>query len=164
MSCDSFLLDERALAIKSIFTGDYRSEIFSTHGIYYSKLTPKKLLNKACVNYLSTKKGRMQAATILLGYSRKPPFIISPNEFGVFPTASPDNPDCVWIFGHRFEVKEVTKNESIVTFVNGTAIKVKASKNIIDNQNRRLHTLLSMSSVMDREKRLYLDAKPSKVD
>ena len=158
MSCESYLLDERALAIKPIFTGDYQSEIFTTHGIYYSKLKPRDLLNLACLNYFSTKKGRMHAATILLGYSRKPPFMISPKGLGVFPTESPDNANCVWIFNHRIKIEKITKTESVVTFMNGTTINVKASKHIIDKQNHRLHTLLSLSFVMDRERALYLNA------
>jgi len=154
MSCDSYLLDERALAIKPIFTGDYQSEIFTTHGIYYSKLKPKELLNLACINYLSTKKGRMHAATILLEYNKKTPFMIS-SRFGVFPTASPNNPNCIWIFSQRIKIQVLTKTESVVTFMNGTSITVNASKHVIDKQNHRLHTLLSLSIVMDRERALY---------
>lgn len=158
MNCDSYLLDERALAIKPIFTGHYQSEIFTTHGIYYSKLKPTELLNLACLNYFSTKKGRMHASTILLGYAIKPPFMISSKGFGVFPTASPNNPNCVWIFNQRIEIQVITKTESVVTFMNGTSITVKASKHIIDKQNHRLHTLLSLSFVMDRERSLYPNA------
>lgn len=156
MSCDSYLLDERALAIKPIFTGDYQSEIFTTHGIYYSKLTPSNLLNKACINYCSTKKGRIGAATILLNYSQKPPFIISPNKIGVFPTESPKNQTCVWIFNNRLTVNEVAKGESVITFMNGTFIKVKVSKNVILKQHNRLHTLLSICFSMHRERELYV--------
>jgi len=158
MNCDSYLLDERALAIKPIFTGDYQSEIFTTHGIYYSKLKPTELLNLACINYLSTKKGRMHAATILLEYDKKPPFMISSN-FGVLPTASPNNPNCIWIFSQRIKIQVITKTESVVTFMNGTSITVNASKHVIDKQNHRLHTLLSLSIVMDRERAFNLNAR-----
>lgn len=158
MSCDSYLLDERALAIKPIFTGHYQSEIVTTHGIYYSKLKPADLLNLACLHYFSTMKGRMHASSILLGYAIKPPFLISSKEFGVFPTASPNNPNCAWIFNQRIEIQVITKTESVVTFMNGSSITVKASKHIIDKQNHRLHTLLSLPFVMDREGAYYLNA------
>lgn len=159
LNCDSYLIDERTLAVKSIFAGDYRSEIITTHGTYFSRLPPRNLLNKACLNHFSTKKGRIEAATILLNYSQKPPFIIAPNEFGVFPTESSKNPDCVWIFNHRFIVNEVEKGESVLTFMNGTSIKVKVSKNIILKQNHRLHTLLSICCTMRREKELYVGGR-----
>ncbi|MER2090981.1 MAG: competence protein ComK [Sporosarcina sp.] len=159
LNCDSDLIDGRALALKSIFTGEYRSKIITTHGTYFSKLTPKNVLNEACLTYFSTQQGRKQAASSLLNYSKKPPFIIAPNEIGVFPTKSPQNPDCVWIFNHRLNVEEVVKGQSVVTFVNGTSINVKASKNMILKQKQRLHTLMSISHLMHREKELYAGVK-----
>jgi competence protein ComK len=159
LNCDSYLIDGRALALKSIFTGEYQSEIITTHGTYFSKLTPINLLNEACIIYFSTKKGRMQAATFLLNYSQKPPFIIAPNETGVFPTESSKNPNCVWIFNHRLIVEEVAKGESVVTFMNGTSIQVKVSKSVILKQKQRLHTLLSISHSMHRERELYAGVK-----
>ena len=155
MNCDSILLDECALALKPVFTGEYQSKIVTTQGIYYSKLPAKELLNKACLRYFSTKKGRTQAAALLLEFSRKPPFMIVPNEVGVFPTESPKNPECIWIFNHRFTVDEVAKGKSVITFMNGTSIHVPVSKFTIVKQNERLHTLMSISRFMHREKGLY---------
>ena len=82
--------------------------------------------------------------------------MIDPGKFGVFPTASPSNANCVWIFSHRIGIEKITKTESVVTFMDGTVIKVNASKHIIDKQNQRLHTLLSMYFVKNRERQLYL--------
>ncbi|WP_203245840.1 competence protein ComK [Sporosarcina beigongshangi] len=155
-ACDSYLLDTRALALESIFTGGFKSKISTTHGIYYSKLSPPQLLDKACLHYFSTMKGRMQAASILLNFVQKPPFIIAPNELGVYPTASPENADCVWLFNHRFTIAEVSKGRSIVTFMEGTSIHVKASRHTIVNQYQRLHTLLSISAQIEREKQIYI--------
>ena len=150
-NCNSNLIDERALALKPVFWGKNRSKIITTHGTYFSTLSPKDLLDKACLNHLSTKKGRISAATLLLSYTMKPPFIISPNEYGVFPTESSKKPECVWIFNHRFTVKEVTGGESLITFMNGVSIKVQVSKYTIIRQEQRLHTLLSIGQTLRRE-------------
>lgn len=156
LNCDSYLIDVRTLAVKSFYTDGYQSEIITTHGCYYSKLTPQNLLNKACLQYFSTMQGRISAAATLLNFDKKPPFLIAPNEVGVFPTASPRNANCVWIFNHRFIIKEVEKGKTIVTFMDGTAITVAASKHTIIKQHGRLHTLLSISQLMDRERMLYV--------
>lgn len=156
LECDYYLIDTRALALESVFTGDYKSKISTTHGIYFSKQTPAQLLNKACLRHFSTMKGRTQAASILLNYGQKPPFLIAPNEMGVCPTASPDNADCVWLFNHRFTVVEVAKGQSVVTFMEGTTVHVKASRHTILKQYERLHTLLSISSQMGRERQIYI--------
>lgn len=156
LNCDSYLIDVRTLAVKSFYTDGYKSKIITTHGIYYSKLTPQNLLDKACLHYFSTMKGRINAAVALLNFDKKSPFLIAPNEVGVFPTASPKNANCVWIFNHRFTVKEVEKGKSIVTFMDGTAITVAASRHTVSKQHERLHTLLSISRFMEREKMLYI--------
>ncbi|WP_342508630.1 competence protein ComK [Sporosarcina sp. FSL K6-2383] len=164
LACDSYLLDIRTLALESVFAGDFKSKISTTHGIYYSKLTPAQLLNKACLHYFSTMEGRIQAASALLNYVKKPPFIIAPNELGVYPTASPDNDDCVWFFNHRFTIVEVAKGQSIVTFMEGTSIHVKASKHTMLKQYLRLHSLLSVSDQIGRERQIYIiDKKGMKV-
>ena len=154
--CDSYLIDTRALALESVFTGGYKSKISTTHGIYFSKQTPAQLLDKACLRYFSTMKGRTKAASILLNYGQKPPFLIAPNEIGVFPTASPDNADCVWLFNHRITVVDVVKGQSMITFMEGTTIHVKVSKHTILQQYQRLHTLLSISAQMGRENQIYI--------
>lgn len=104
----------------------------------------------------STMKGRINAAATLLNYDKKSPFLIAPNEIGVFPTASPRNANCVWIFNHRFTIKEIEKGKSLITFMDGTAITVAASKHTTLKQHGRLHTLLSISRFMERERMLYI--------
>ena len=155
LNCDSYLIDGRVLALKSVFTGEYHSEIITTHGTYFSKLTTTNLLDQACLHNLSTREGRINAVSTVMNYSKKTPFIIAPNEIGVFPTESPKNPDCVWIFNHRLNVEEVAKGKSVVTFMDGTSIQVKVSKNVILKQKQRLHTLMSISYLMQQEKELY---------
>lgn len=161
MICDSYLLDHRALALKSVYTDGFKSKIITTHGIYFSKLSAEDLLDKACIRYFSTKKGREQASRLLLKYIQKPPFLISNVDIGVAPTAASRNFDCVWIFNHRCTVKEVAKGQSIVTFVDGTSISVNASKHTISRQLHRLHTLLSYAHTIHRERELYIEPSPN---
>lgn len=151
LNCKGKLIDERALAIKPVLSGENRSKIITTHGTYFSLLSPKDLLNEACLNYLSTKEGRVKAAKLLLSYTMKPPFIISPNEYGVFPTESSKKPECVWIFNHRFTVKEVKRGESVITFLNGASVNVDVSKYTILKQEQRLHMLLGLGQTIKRE-------------
>ena len=153
--CDSFLINRTVLAIKAFFMGEIKSEIITTRGIFYSLLTPLELLNKACINYFSTCQGRTEVAMNLLNYSKKPPFIIVPNEIGVFPTTSIKSPDCVFIFNHHIRVEEVAKGQSVITFMAGISLTVKVSKYTILKQYQRLHTLMSVSNMMHKEKELY---------
>ena len=111
------LVDHRTVAIESFFTNGFRSKITKMDGIFYSDKTPFELINLACMRYASTLEGRIQAVTQVLHF-RKPPFFIIPYDLGVFPTTSPKNPNCVWIFSRQFHIVEVSKGISRLDFGN----------------------------------------------
>src|SRR4051794_27210378 len=108
MKDDSLLLDHRGLALKPYFSNGYLSEIITTHGTYYSKLSPIELLNRACLRHHSSKNGRKEAAKKLLNFHHNTPFLIS-EEIAVFPTRSSKHPECMWIFSRFFEATFLEK-------------------------------------------------------
>lgn len=153
-NCDSKWIDHKVLAIEPVFVGCYRSKIHTMNGTRYSKLDPRTLLDNACIRYASSKAGRKQATKKLLKYKNKTPFIIAPYSIGVFPTMASSNPECVWIFHHRFKIEELHHGRSRLTFINGTSIIVKTSRHILLKQQERLHTLISITSMLYRETEL----------
>lgn len=161
MNCDSNLIDNQALLLESVFTGDNKSKIITTHGIYYSRMTVHNLLNKACIRYASTMEGRMHAIREFMKYSKKTPILIEPSEIGAFPTISYQNIECVWLFNHHFEIEALGKRKSKVTFRNGTSSTVYVSKNVLLKQQQRLHFTLDTYRSIHREKKFYIDdSKP----
>lgn len=149
--CDSYFIDESVLAIEPVFIGDYHSKITTTHGEVYSKLTPYRLLDKACMRYLSTMSGRKQAASKLLNFQNKTPIMIEPYAIAAFPTLSSSRLECVWIFNHRFTVLELGKGRSEIIFNEGTSITVNVSKHTLLKQQLRLHTLIDMYRKITQE-------------
>lgn len=156
MKDESLLLDHRALALKSVTTGKYLSEIITTHGIYYSKIDPVELLNRACLRHHSSKEGREEAARKLLNFHQKPPFLIS-EDIAVFPTRSSKHPDCMWIFSHFFKAEALEKEKTKITFQNETVIEVPVSLYTVKQQKFRMHTLLSHAQ---QSKRAYISSLP----
>ena len=152
LKCDSYLIDHCTLALESVFVGSNKSKITTTNGIYYSEMSPRELLDTACIRYASTMEGRKQAVRKLLNYPRKTPFLISPFDLGVFPTMSSKHLECVWIFNHRFVIDEYEKGKSIITFSEGTKIALQASRHILRKQQKRLHTVIDTFRTIDREK------------
>jgi competence protein ComK len=153
---DSLLLDYRALALKHAFSTEYLSEIITTHGTYYSKVSPVDLLEEACLRHHSTKNGRKEAARKLLKFHQKPPFLIS-DDVAVFPTMGSKHPECMWIFSHFFEAESLTKEKTKITFHNGTDIIVPISLHTVKQQKMRTHTLLSHAQ---QSKRKYIREFP----
>lgn len=164
MNCDSNLIDNQALLLESVFTGDNKSKIITTHGIYYSRMTVLNLLNNACIRYASTMEGRMQATRIFMKYSKKTPILIEPSEIGAFPTMSYQNAECVWLFNHHFDVEDLGKRKSEVTFRNGTSSTVFVSKNVLLKQQHRLHFALDTYRSIQKEKKFYIDDSTPKLE
>ena len=150
------LIDHRTVAIEPFFTNGHRSKITKMDGIFYSEKTPIELLNLACMRYASTLEGRIQAVSQVLHF-RKPPFFIIPYDLGVFPTTSPKNPDCVWIFSRPFHIVEVSKGISRLDFGNDISILVNVSVHTLKQQQQRLHMVINYyRSIQEESKYMYL--------
>lgn len=154
--CDSYLIDERALAIEPVFDGVYQSKITTMDGVFYSKECTTYLLGKACKYYASTMEGRVDATRDIMKYYHRIQFIIIPLLVGVFPTTSPENMNCVWIFNHRFEVDALGKRKSRVRFLSGQSIIAPVSKHTLEKQQLRLHTSMSTYKEMHETPRYSL--------
>ncbi|WP_252502048.1 competence protein ComK [Sporosarcina sp. Marseille-Q4943] len=156
MKDDSLLLDYRALALRSAFSTDYLSEIITTHGTYYSKMSPIELLEEACLRHHSSKRGRKEAAKKLLKFHKKPPFLIS-DDVAVFPTMSSIHPECTWIFSHFFEEELIAKEETKIKFHDGTEVIVPVSLYTVQQQKLKVLALLSH---VQQSKRKYIPEYP----
>lgn len=143
-TCDSYLLDEEALALEPFFNGYLQSRIFRTDGVYYSKESTTSLLEKACLRYGSSKQGRIDAVKRKMEYMQRTPLIIIPYTVGAFPTVSSKHLSCVWIFNQPFTVRELGKGKSEIQLLNGKGIVVDVSKHTILNQKNKLHSALHM--------------------
>ena len=150
LTCDSYLIDEGALALKPFFIGKNKSEIIRVEGTYYSEESPISLLEKVCLRHGSTEKGRIDAVKEKMNYMHRTPLMIIPYTVGAFPTVSSENLLCVWIFNHPFKIEELEKGKSAVTLLNGEIIIVSVSKHSLSNQKNKLYSALHMFEKFQR--------------
>lgn len=148
--CD--LIDLQTLALEPTFLDGNQSKITKKCGVYYSVKTPLELIDEACMRYASTMEGRIQAVGRVLNF-KKPPFLIAPFDFGVFPTMSPNRLDCVWIFNHPFEIVKVDKQKSRLEFRNDVSIPVNVSVYTIRQQQQRLHMITDFYRRIQQERK-----------
>lgn len=90
------------------------------------------------MRYFSTYEGRIRASRFQMDFPKKTPLLIAENNIEAFPTKSPLNPECMWIFNHTFTVKFHTPKSSILYYDNGLEIIVNASIHTIEKQRSRM--------------------------
>lgn len=151
MSIICKILSGRAVVLAPVFVGPFRSKLTMYDGEeVFSKFTPKQVLNQACIQGLSTMKGREIATRITLKYCRKTPFIVIPG-IAVVPMTSPDNPACMYIFNHYFEIQQIGKALCKIVFLNGLSLEVPVSKHTLERQRDRMFTMLIMLNQLEKQ-------------
>ncbi len=99
------------------------------------------MIKEACLPGGSTYDGRRLAVISQTGAQNKVPIPINPMELiYAFPTSSPSNPDCIWIFyTHVKTIKPHPKQptSSLVVFKNYHEIEVPVSLQVLQRQMQR---------------------------
>ncbi|WP_175578105.1 competence protein ComK, partial [Indiicoccus explosivorum] len=67
----------------------------------------------------------------------KTPVLISPSGVGAFPTMSPNQPECAWIFNQDYMIEPMGR-EVRLTFESGFSLLLNVSAHTIKRQKSRL--------------------------
>lgn len=109
---------------------------------YYVKQTPLEIIKAACLEGGSTYDGRRTAVIHKTGVQSKVSIPIDPlNGIFAFPTQSPKQFDCCWLFYHHIKaIQPNRKNlkQSIITFNNYYELTLDVSYTILENQMLRM--------------------------
>jgi len=152
LQCDSYFINQDTLTLEPVFVNGFQSRIGTMHGVYYSKMSIKDLLEEVCIRYASTFDGRIQAIRKFMDYRHKTPLIIVPEEVGAVPTISHLHAECVWLFNHYYEINVISRNVSEIIFSNGYSIQVNVSKHVLVKQQQRLYSTMEAFRAMHRQK------------
>ncbi|MDQ0243721.1 competence protein ComK [Bacillus fengqiuensis] len=138
--------EKREISLKTMAVTYYpgikhQTMILDVDGSFLTSKSPERLFEEACLKHGSTYEGRRQAVIHVRQYWKRTPFAIAPL-FGmyVFPSASPRDLDCVWLFAHHvldILPDAMNKQHSIVKFRNDKELPVKATATFLDNQYER---------------------------
>lgn len=95
-----------------------------------------RFLKKCCYCYGHSYNIQRQFIIDHFNYYIKTPIILSEyNKIILFPTASPESNDCIWIAYNNIDrYVEVDKKYTEIYFKGGKILKIKASYTTIDNQ------------------------------
>ncbi|MCT2537048.1 competence protein ComK [Aquibacillus koreensis] len=140
---ESYLINEETTQIKRALHTDYQSIVYETRKIFYVKESPFSIIEKSCLNGLSSYEGRRAAMIYLTSSKHKVPILINAEKrIFCFPSQSPRAFECSWIFYHHvLEIRPDRAGDpnisSYIIFKNGQQVPMRESYYTLQHQMMR---------------------------
>ncbi|WP_112182116.1 MULTISPECIES: competence protein ComK [Paraliobacillus] len=139
-----YQINRNTLAILPAMTVDYQAIVRETKRELLVQQTPLTIIKTNCIAGAASYQGRQKAASKLIGSTRKVPILIYERaQIYAFPTQSPSNFSCSWVFAkHIHKIIEhpqarSKQTQSTIIFRNGTTIDFEESAYQLQNQLTR---------------------------
>ena len=147
----SYTITNQTLAIIPVNKRDYHSIVFEQERVIHTKEKPFQLIQAACLEHWSTYEGRRRAVVHQTGFQQKVPIPISINKkIFAFPTYSPHDHACCWIFSsHVRDIAAISIENrmlSEITFHTGKRLSIDVSPYILKKQFQRTLQCMYMIS------------------
>lgn len=151
---DEKLIDRSVLFVESYFETEKKSKIVTKDGVLYSNNSVLTLIDKTCMMFASTYEGRVKATRHNLKQHKKTTLLISEDGLAAYPTKSPGNPDCVWIFNHHYRLETIAPNRTRILFDEfNVSTEVNVSVGILQKQRSRMYEMIYYySNVREKNK------------
>ncbi|WP_227937161.1 competence protein ComK [Alkalihalobacillus deserti] len=138
---EHYEINPDTFALLPAYHTDYDTIVWERDQLLYVRKTPLQLLKEACLEGGAEYDGRRIAVTHKTGIQSKIPIPVNPLEhIYAFPTHSPKQSECSWIFYHHIKsIKRHPKNstQSIITFKNIKEYSLNVSYHALDKQVQR---------------------------
>ena len=126
-----YKIGQTTMAILPVSHVEFRSKILDVCGEFYSKKTPIQLVKEACSNDGCSYEGKRDSIISSFGFTQKTPIPVRPGELlYAFPTTSPEQFECMWIFVHQVHsiaANPTDKNSTMIFFHNHVHMNINAS-------------------------------------
>lgn len=142
-------MNESTMALLPVVNWNFQTIVLETNKTLLVKQAPLKLIEKTCLTNGASYDGRRTASVYKTKNKYKTPIPISiEKHIYAFPTTSPRNYHCQWlIFNHILDLKQLGKNETLITFSNLQQMKINASYYKIEKQMQRTaHCITAFSN------------------
>jgi competence protein ComK len=143
----NYLVTGNTIALTEIYHPEFNTKIYDVKGIYYSKQTAKRIVHKSCLMYGASYQGRIEAVRNAFPYDKRTPLMFCPIlMIYAFPTKSPDDFACRWIFPAHIQTYILENNHLSVLFKNGMKLELNCSlKTYMKQKERTAHCLTHFS-------------------
>lgn len=104
-----YIITKDASALIPAKSIEYNTIVLTSREKLYIKMTPLEIIKNSCLHDLASYEGRREAVKHMMDYQKKIPIPINTSqEIYAFPTMSPSNDECIWLFFHQ--IKKVVDN------------------------------------------------------
>jgi len=155
----TYQINRNTQAILPVRAIDYQALIREKMQEVYVKQTPLAIIKANCLDGGASYQGRRSSAVHLLGSANKVPILIYDRaQIYAFPTQSPTNFDCIWLFAqHILKINKQLQPDnpsltSRITFRNSTTFDLKESSYLLQKQLNRtiqLHYAIKYSNLVE---------------
>lgn len=116
--------------------GQLYAKVLEEEREIYVALSPIRIIENSCKFYCSSFEGRKQGTKTVTGFTHKPPIVIDQiNDIFFFPTASPNNENCIWVSLHySYEYKSTPSGNTYLMFPNNSTVEFPVSKASFETQ------------------------------
>jgi competence protein ComK len=129
---------KHTMAILSSFNQDSQALVLDVRGEFHVKQTPMQIIRAACLEGRETYEGRRKAVMHHTSITQKVPIPINIFEQLIaFPTYSPTQIECVWIFYNKIKAIEPRGERSAVIFLNDHILELDLSFYTLERQMQR---------------------------
>lgn len=142
-NCGDLRGDQDVLFLESWYETGKRSRITTTYGVFYSPDPPLTLIDKASMLFAFPNGGRVKATRHNLKIHGKNIILFSNCGLAAYPTHSPCQLGCVWIFNHHYKLEAITSIRTRIIYERfGISKEVDASAHNLSKQRKRLHEII----------------------
>lgn len=138
---NDYVVNAKTMALLAVDHWEYSTIVQEVDEEFYVKQTPLQLIKEACLTGGATYEGRRAAVVAQTRNRHKVPIPIHIEEqIYAFPTTSPKQPNCHWLFYQHIASSKINSNQasqSIITFRNTNQLKLDISHYIIEKQMHR---------------------------
>ncbi|MFS0862225.1 competence protein ComK [Fredinandcohnia sp. 179-A 10B2 NHS] len=149
---EEYQICETTEALEPFKHEKYCTKITDRNGVFYTSKSITQLLIMACYEGASTLEGSRKAVTYTLRFNQKTPLPINIRKnIYAFPTCSPDDPDCTWIFvSHILGTISLDRLSTLIRFKSNNKITVAVSEYTINEQRKRTTLVIMRFSGFDK--------------
>lgn len=130
-----YTISSSTMALEPIDKGGFLTKVYDESGIILSTNSPLELLINACDIRDSNYHWRINIVKKTLSFYKKTPLVICPIEsIYAFPTTSPQEYHCQWIFPEHIDVYAMKMGRPVIIFDNELEMDLNCQMRILIEQ------------------------------